>query len=109
MRGFNIDDAWRLAMQPGGARSVVNFQGGGYAVPVAPRKILPPDPKVPIAALVPGRRVWIIPGVTFGVWRMFRPGRPVCPKCYGTTTHRCRTGDCRHCDDCDHAWIPKED
>lgn len=30
-----------------------------------------------------------------------------CPRC-GGSVHRCKTGDCLHCDDerCAHAWVP---
>lgn len=31
---------------------------------------------------------------------------PECPKCRATS-HRCKTGDCLHCDACGHAWFPK--
>jgi hypothetical protein len=31
--------------------------------------------------------------------------REACPKCGSKRTHRCKTGECRHCDACDHAWL----
>lgn len=31
--------------------------------------------------------------------------RPRCPKC-GGPSHRCKTGECRHCNKCEHAWTP---
>lgn len=34
--------------------------------------------------------------------------RPACPKCGSRVTHRCKTGECRHCNKCEHAWIPEE-
>jgi len=41
--------------------------------------------------------------------RKARKPRNPCPKC-GGKTHRCRTGECRHCDSeaCGHAWRPKK-
>jgi len=29
-----------------------------------------------------------------------------CPKCGSEQTHRCKTGECLHCDACEHLWFP---
>lgn len=29
-----------------------------------------------------------------------------CPRCLSQRKHRCKTGDCYHCDRCDYAWVP---
>lgn len=40
--------------------------------------------------------------------RVARALAKVCPKCGSAKSHRCKTAQCRHCDSCDHAWIPEE-
>jgi hypothetical protein len=30
-----------------------------------------------------------------------------CPKCYSRAVHRCKTGECVHCEWCPHTWVPR--
>lgn len=104
-RGFTADEAWALAMGPGGSRAVCDFQGGGYVVPATPnREMAPPDKRRPIQAIAPWGLIWILPGHHSTSWRLFQPGAPRCPRCHGTTTHTCDIDGCKHCDDCHQVW-----
>ena len=69
-RGYTMDEAWTVAMKPGGSAAVVDLEGGGYAVPLARNtKMAPPSRTKPIAARIPSRRVLILPS-SFGIWRI---------------------------------------
>jgi hypothetical protein len=72
-----MDQAWAVAMAPGGSQSVVDLAEGGFAVPRHPsgrgKKIAPPNRKVPIEAQVPSGRVMILPFPGhFGYWMVVR-------------------------------------
>lgn len=67
---FTAEQAWAIAMNiPGGPCSVADLDGGGYAVPLDRRPIMPPSRTEPIRALVPSGEVEILPS-NFGVWRV---------------------------------------
>lgn len=71
--GYSADAAWELAMKPGGAQSVVDLEGGGYAVPLERNeKIAPPSKTIPILARVPSGVVSILPGPY--AWRIVGKG-----------------------------------
>jgi NADH pyrophosphatase NudC (nudix superfamily) len=38
--------------------------------------------------------------------RAERAAARACPKCGSEKTHRCKTGQCLHCDICEHLWFP---
>ena len=68
-RGYTAEQAWKVAMQPGGSASVANLEIGGYAVPLErSTKIAPPSRTVPIRAQIPSGKVWILPGKMHGFW-----------------------------------------
>ncbi len=68
--GYSIDAAWKVAMGPDGSHSVVDLEGGGYAVPIErSKKIAPPSKTKPILARIPSGVVALLPS-RFGVWRI---------------------------------------
>lgn len=70
-RGYTAEQAWAIAMGPAGAHSVVDLEGGGYAVPLErAKKIAPPSKTVPIRAQIPRGKVWILPSGSFGIWKV---------------------------------------
>lgn len=71
--GYTIGDAWSVAMRPNGSHSVVDLEGGGYAVPLERNKrMAPPSRTVPIRARIPSGEVFILPGRSFGVWKIVK-------------------------------------
>jgi hypothetical protein len=71
LRGFTIEEAWKVAMAPGGSQSVVDLEDGGYAVPRIRGPIAPPSKRKPIAATIPTGKVKLLPG-PYGGWRIVR-------------------------------------
>lgn len=72
-RGYTAEQAWAIAMKPDGSRSIVDLDGGGYAVPLERNtKIAPPSKTKPIRAQIPSGKVWLLP-VTFGIWGIVMP------------------------------------
>ena len=68
--GYSAEAAWKIAMAPNGSKSVVDLEGGGYAVPLERTKeIAPPCRTIPILARVPSGKVSLLPG-RFGAWRI---------------------------------------
>lgn len=61
-------------MAPGGSKSVVDLEGGGYAVPVERKTVIaPPSQTKPVLAQVPSGFISILPG-RFGQWRVVASG-----------------------------------
>lgn len=67
---YSMDDAWTVAMRPGGSRSVVDLESGGYAVPVERSTgYKRPSRTKPIRAYVPCG-VALVVCATPGLWRV---------------------------------------
>lgn len=69
--GYPIEMAYNVRATMPNPGGLVDLEVGGYAIPLlASKKVAPPSKTIPILARIPTGIVSLLPGNTFGLWRI---------------------------------------